>query len=1064
MKQGKQLSKLILTVALVMVFFTAPISAAPKFSDVPAKDWYAPYVYDLTEQGIINGVTSTQFAPEGNITREQFVKILAYASGDDLSKYQGKLPFNDCTAQWSETSINWAYTNGVVNGVSATKFGPEENITRQQMATMIYRYTAYKEMYLPRDTAAKAFTDDSKIAGWAGDAVTAMVQANIINGYEDNSFRPENSATRAEAAKMISVFLDKAKAKGVNKETEAAFMEKDIYDFDSDRVLNFDSDPEDNFAVVNDGVDIVKSGVTNTLQSVNETTGTYVFTNIDATLRNLKSGDKLMITGKNPEDCAAVAVGSIKINGATATITAADSELSDFFDYIQLDTEVPLTEDHFTPTKTEGITYLGREAALAPLDSTGLSEVSQSLAFGVNVQKSNWKAEGKIALELTVDATVNYDFELFGDDYLHCDFVTTVTNTNSVNFKFTEKPDAEPFFEIPLGHVDMPLGPTGLIAEGELNFNVDFDGSLEADISSSTLKQSGFHYDSEKGTEKIDEAKSSENKFAVMAKGSVSAGIEADMGLSLVKLLKASVTGEVGLEGNAEAALVGQEANHSCYLCFDGELLRYAESKLKLTTGTGDFKATPVDLTIVRVEKHLRDFYCSFANETANVLFGWGTCPLIGNSGGSSGGDGDETIVAEGTCGDDLRWKLNEFGGLTVFGSGDMTTFGSAKATPWYSHMADITAVTLESGVTSVGNYAFQGASALLSVSLPQGLTVIGEYAFANTGITSLTVPDGVTRVADNAFFRCAELKTASLPDSITELGSGAFSFCTGMTAVNIPGGITTLNEAVFRRCAALTEITIPQTITEIGVDAFNGCDGLTSVKIPYGVTSIGDDAFSQCESLAQIIIPESVKTIGNSAFHSDYALTSLYIPMSVTAIGNWLVGQCNNLTAIEVDEGNPCFEAANGVLFSEDGSLLVAYPPGKAEEHYAIPTYTATIGEGAFCGSANLTSIDIPETVTTIERAAFSCCEALAEVRIPQSITTIQGATFEYCSGLRTVNLPLSVTTIEASAFADCQIWNVYYGGTEADWNNIQIDPKGNGTFYQGGELILSKFHWNAY
>ena len=185
------------------------VAKAPEvsFSDVAADAWYVSYVYDLAGKGIINGITPTTFDPEGKITRGQFVKILAYASGDDLSAYSGDSVFADANAHWSKANINWAYTNKIVYGKSDTQFAPDANITRQEMAVMIKRYADYKGITLPQTNAPITFTDEAEIAAWAKEAVSAMQQANIISGFPDGTFAPQGNATRAQAAKMISVFL-----------------------------------------------------------------------------------------------------------------------------------------------------------------------------------------------------------------------------------------------------------------------------------------------------------------------------------------------------------------------------------------------------------------------------------------------------------------------------------------------------------------------------------------------------------------------------------------------------------------------------------------------------------------------------------------------------------------------------------------------------------------------------------------------------------------------------------------------------------------------------------------
>lgn len=187
-------------------------SSAPVFSDVPSGVWYYDAVYDLVGRGIINGMSDTIFAPQDNITRAQFAKILAAASGESLSAFGGQSVFGDVrSTDWFAPYVGWAYDKGIVKGVSDTEFSPNAKITREQMAAMICRYADYKKVTLSPINAKLIFNDDSTISAWAKNNVYAMQQAGIINGYADGNgfiFKPQGNATRAEAAKMISSFLD----------------------------------------------------------------------------------------------------------------------------------------------------------------------------------------------------------------------------------------------------------------------------------------------------------------------------------------------------------------------------------------------------------------------------------------------------------------------------------------------------------------------------------------------------------------------------------------------------------------------------------------------------------------------------------------------------------------------------------------------------------------------------------------------------------------------------------------------------------------------------------------
>lgn len=182
----------------------------PQFTDVAEDAWYHDYVYDLVYRGVVNGMTATTYEPEGKLTRAQFVKLLAcsLADAETLKTYEGQHPFKDSEGHWAEAYIAWAKDKGIVEGVSATEFDPEAPITREQMATIFGRYALKQGIELPKsDNAAGSFPDADKISEYAREFVELMRIAGILNGYEDGTFRPQGNATRAEAAKLFSLFL-----------------------------------------------------------------------------------------------------------------------------------------------------------------------------------------------------------------------------------------------------------------------------------------------------------------------------------------------------------------------------------------------------------------------------------------------------------------------------------------------------------------------------------------------------------------------------------------------------------------------------------------------------------------------------------------------------------------------------------------------------------------------------------------------------------------------------------------------------------------------------------------
>ena len=173
-----------------------PIST---FADVPNTHWAAQSVGYLANAGVISGTGDGSFAPDRTVTREEFVKMVVGAFGLTGSV---DVAFGDIAKDhWAYNYIAIAVNNGIVNGVSEDAFGMGAKITRQDMAVIIARVAALKGIDLGNGSAS--FTDAANIDGYAKDAVELLAGAKVINGYEDGSFKPQGSLTRAEAAKVI---------------------------------------------------------------------------------------------------------------------------------------------------------------------------------------------------------------------------------------------------------------------------------------------------------------------------------------------------------------------------------------------------------------------------------------------------------------------------------------------------------------------------------------------------------------------------------------------------------------------------------------------------------------------------------------------------------------------------------------------------------------------------------------------------------------------------------------------------------------------------------------------
>ena len=314
------------------------------------------------------------------------------------------------------------------------------------------------------------------------------------------------------------------------------------------------------------------------------------------------------------------------------------------------------------------------------------------------------------------------------------------------------------------------------------------------------------------------------------------------------------------------------------------------------------------------------------------------------------------SAATSGNCGlsgsSSVKWSFDATSNtLTISGTGEMGDFTGSSTQPWAEHRTSIKTIVVNSGVTSIGEYAFASFEAVTSVSLPDTLTRIGIDAFAWSNLTSINIPANVTWIPWNAFYQCDSLKTVTIPGTIEspEVIRNAFS-----------------------GCYALTSITVSGTSSLYGADngaLYSKSDGKLDslVFLPAGKTG----TYS---------IPEGITSIKSDAISVSH-LTQLNLPASCTALeANW-IKRSQYMEIFTVAEGNAVYSAVDGVLFNKDMTELVRFPAKKS------------------------TTYRIPNGVTSIADTAFGYCNDLTEVTIPNSVTSIGNSAFISCSKLKTVN-----------------------------------------------------------
>ncbi len=179
------------------------------FTDVNKDAWYVSGVAYCVQRGYVSGVTPTTFCPDNNLTRAQFVTLLANIDGVNLNAYANTASgFSDVTStQWFHKAVTWAAVNGYAKGVGGDKFDPDANVTRAQLARFFYVYSERKGFDISNTTELNGFSDANNVPGWAVTEIKWAVAEGLINGM-NGAINGDGNASRAQAARMLMKYTN----------------------------------------------------------------------------------------------------------------------------------------------------------------------------------------------------------------------------------------------------------------------------------------------------------------------------------------------------------------------------------------------------------------------------------------------------------------------------------------------------------------------------------------------------------------------------------------------------------------------------------------------------------------------------------------------------------------------------------------------------------------------------------------------------------------------------------------------------------------------------------------
>ena len=308
------------------------------------------------------------------------------------------------------------------------------------------------------------------------------------------------------------------------------------------------------------------------------------------------------------------------------------------------------------------------------------------------------------------------------------------------------------------------------------------------------------------------------------------------------------------------------------------------------------------------------------------------------------------------------------------------------KANDLYLNNELIEECVIPETVTEIKGGVFAGAS-FHSLSIPNTVTTIGKSAFGGSGILYLELPTSINMIPDEAFGYCVKLQTVVLHNSIKEIGQKAFQNCTSLKMVSFMGNIKSIGEKAFENCNNMTDIycsaATPPTIKE---NTFSNMTYMfTNLHVPEGT----NETYASADNWKNFItIVDDAPTAPITEFEIDGIRYEIISEHQVAVISK------------------------SGGSYS--GDIVIPYKVELNSTDYFI----SAIGDNAFKGCQNLTSISLPVALNTIGKSAFAACHSLEKIVIPDAVYTIESDAFNPCYSLKEVTFGIHVKDIGTSAF----------------------------------------------
>jgi len=342
-----------------------------------------------------------------------------------------------------------------------------------------------------------------------------------------------------------------------------------------------------------------------------------------------------------------------------------------------------------------------------------------------------------------------------------------------------------------------------------------------------------------------------------------------------------------------------------------------------------------------------------------------------------------------------ITWRVAD-GTLTISGKGSMEDYELLCA-PWdeSGESINVEKLVVEEGISYLGSHAFAACMNLAEVSLPQSLRGIGSFCFADClALESVDLPKGLIFIADSAFSGTG-LRELTLPEGLAAIGELSFTLCSGLKSVKVPDSLCAVGEGAFADCGALEAIDLGSGAT---ASALLEAEGLGNL-LRYGAAAIpaADYPWSgtveNCSwalqrgvlTLTGGSVPNFSTTDGSQAPWAPMAslITEIRAAEDVGSVGDYAFWGCSELTTVK------------------------------------LPASVTYIGSYAFGACESLTNFDFPAALDTVDTGAFSFCTALEAAELPAGLVHIGDDAFQMCTSLQRISIPASVTEIGSGALS---------------------------------------------